>query len=717
MIIKRIVLTTALVASAVVGMQADGLVQKIQKRDGKFYFVNKERIHLIDTTYVTIQKKDITQVIESKYVELGNSKSRFIDIKVPTGICIEDFVKELERLGNYSSVELHGYGKFDLTPNDTYYSSYMWYASDINLPSAWDITTGSPSVKIAVIDSGTDIGHSDLGLGNDGYSNVDTSLGWDYTHNVPYTTPVFSHGTFMSGIIGAKTNNSFGFAGVCGGNHSNGATIIPYCIANNDNFSENYIDDAILDAISKGAKVINISLHTLETSDINYAIEQAYNNGVIVVCATGNDYYNELAYPASHNLTISVGASDQTHQRTSESNYGVGIDLVAPGEAISGLSLNNWFANSHGTSTSTAIVSGAIGLMLSVNPFLTPSEVRSILHNTCTKPSNYSYNSDGWNQEVGYGIIDVAAAVEAAKLKIIGADIPCGEEIYYVEGVPNSCSVVWTWDSSSADSVQILQNSPLINNCTLVNDNKSYINKVLVASVYKDGILMASVQKRIYSGADFTGTFSQDTATVDGVFYPGIPETPFCDGDTLYVYQFGTLTIHSDHFVGTAITQKAPYQTTMTNYNNGTITIAKYPLFPRTWLSATTPLAHIPPINNDVFATPSITGKHPNNCSTFRFYFNHVLAPASSTSNSELVVSNVGCEKIFEIAQRSNSQSGNLENWTLEVVNALTSKKVFVQTTYAPSVIVNCSQWEAGTYVAYARIGKNVLSKKFIVNK
>lgn len=215
-----------------------------------------------------------------------------------------------------------------MSANDTYYN-VQWGLSHIHTDEAWEITTGSPSVKIAVIEiNGFELNHPDLYYGNDTYANLSVSEFVDYESDTNHG-PFNSHGTKVAGIIAAKTNNSIGIAGIAGGNGSEGSKIIPY-----RSVLESQDIQAIYDAVAKGAKVINMSCSAAESHQYNLAINYAYNNGVTIVCASGNNYSSQLLYPASHESTIAVGATDSLNYKATFSNYGSGLDLVAPGVGI-----------------------------------------------------------------------------------------------------------------------------------------------------------------------------------------------------------------------------------------------------------------------------------------------------------------------------------------------------------------------------------------------
>ena len=161
----------------------------------------------------------------------------YIDVKVPANIDVLDFAESFKYDPQIESVDINSFGEFEtVTPNDQYYSN-QWYLNKIQMSNAWDYTMGSNCVIIAIIESGTDWTHQDLGTGNDACQNI-----WLNTNEDNWTDPndptkgnhidddgnglidndsrgTYWHGTHVSGIVSAKTNNITGIAGIDGGNN------------------------------------------------------------------------------------------------------------------------------------------------------------------------------------------------------------------------------------------------------------------------------------------------------------------------------------------------------------------------------------------------------------------------------------------------------------------------------------------------------------------
>ncbi len=331
---------------------------------------------------------------------------------------IQDYVDSLKESGEFEVVEYIGEAVCYSAANDSLVN-HQDYLNNLHYNYVWDITTGNPTIKVGVIDTGIWRDHPDIGYGNGNYTNISYSLGYDYLAGTQYQTPTEYHGTNVAGVIGAKRNNIIGVAGIAGGNNSSGVTLLSYRVFENipNSVSSSYVGDAIKKAVDQGAKVINISAGPSYLTKTEEAIDYAYNHNVTIVCSAGNEGYDHISYPASNSSTIAVGGSTNTGVAKPGLNHGNGLDIIAPAELISTTTTNpltNYYTLIFGhTSCSAAIVSGTVALMLSVNPSLNPNQIRNILRSTANKPSGYTYNN-GWNEYVGYGELRPLNAVLSA---------------------------------------------------------------------------------------------------------------------------------------------------------------------------------------------------------------------------------------------------------------------------------------------------------------
>ena len=385
-----------------------------------------------------------------------------------------------------NKIEIPTQGTYNTVPNDPSYST-QWHLNKINASGAWNIETGKPTVKVAVLDSGTDWTHNDLGLGNDSYQNIylnsgedswanpnnpstgngidddgngliDDWKGWNFDLNNNNSRGVFFHGTWVSGIISAKTNNNIGVSGIAGGYNNEGAKILTLNIGQNSPNSI-AIDDAILYAGVMGCKIIQLSVGVSFSLAISDAIEYTYNNyGVIIICSSGNYGLEAVTFPSSHPLVIAVGATNQNDTRTTFSNYGENLFITAPGIDIFSTGINNTYSCgsngncNDGTSYSAPIVSGIVALMYSVNPCLTQEQVKNILRDTAEKVGGYNYqwnpDNPGHSLELGYGRANAFLAVQAAQgLNSYNLDLMIKDGIDDVGEEPNT-TTQYMWAST-----------------------------------------------------------------------------------------------------------------------------------------------------------------------------------------------------------------------------------------------------------------------------
>lgn len=329
-----------------------------------------------------------------------------------------------------------------LAPDDPLYVQRQrpYYAA-INAPAGWDAETGDSRVVVAVLDGGVDIGHPELdgkiwtngqesmdGQDNDGNGCIDDLHGCNLLAS-PANGDVGDldgHGTFISGIIGAETNNGAGVAGMAWN-----ATIMPVRMLDSEGLgTTEQLAAAILYAAGNGADVLNLSLALPPyfgtcPSDaiVDDALRRAHDEfGATIPAAAGNFNLPCVGFPGASPYTIAVGASGAPYDpdvRASFSQWGPEVDVAAPGvDIVSTCPTSVAFFTSfctgepygvgNGTSFATPIVSGLAALLLSQQPNLTNEDVRQRIRATARDlPDEDQMNWDG------AGIIDVGAALGA----------------------------------------------------------------------------------------------------------------------------------------------------------------------------------------------------------------------------------------------------------------------------------------------------------------
>ncbi len=289
-----------------------------------------------------------------------------------------------------------------LTPNDPYWSQ-QWGPPAINAPQAWDITTGSGAIKVAVIDQGVQYTHPDL----DG--RFGATKGYDFVDrdSDPYPDATNEdHGTHVAGIIAAEINNSTGMAGMAQ------VTLLSFrALSETGSGSYTDIADAVRATVQYGVRVANMSLGgPYSNSTLQSACDYAYQNGVLLIAASGNDGRSSVSYPAAYSSVVAVGALASSTSLASYSNYGSAQEVVAPGSNILSTVHPNGYQNMSGTSMASPHVAGVAALIFSANSSLSNQQARDILRNTAV-----DLGTSGWDTRFGYGRVDALAAVQAAQ--------------------------------------------------------------------------------------------------------------------------------------------------------------------------------------------------------------------------------------------------------------------------------------------------------------
>ena len=262
--------------------------------------------------------------------------------------------------------------------------------ADIDAPEAWEVTTGSAGVTVAVIDTGVDYNHPDLrdNILRDDAGNV---VGWDFANGDANPMDDNSHGTHVSGTIGAEGNNGIGVIGVCPV-----VRVMPVKFLGADGTGSTSNAILAIDfAVAHGARVLNCSWGGAGLSDLLLeAIQRAQSAGVLVVAAAGNEGLNNdetPSYPASYNQfcvnVLSIAATDNRDDLAGFSNYGRDtVDLCAPGVGIVSTLPGNSYGSFSGTSMATPHVSGTAALLLSRYPDLSVAQLRHRLLDNADAP-------------------------------------------------------------------------------------------------------------------------------------------------------------------------------------------------------------------------------------------------------------------------------------------------------------------------------------------
>ncbi len=318
---------------------------------------------------------------------------------------VAGLIADLKETAIVSYAETNGVGTLALLPNDEHFEE-QWNLqntgqeggtpdADVDAPEGWDTATGTNSVMLGIVDTGVDESHEDLDgriiVGENGYS------AW--------------HGTIVTSVAAAETNNGDGIAGV------DWKCIIDSEIHTNDAES---VAQNIWDAVTRGAQVINVSWGTLDNSEtLRDAVYATFLMGRHVVACMHNDYGNVRRYPAGWSeIVTAVGATTNTDVLADFSNWGSWVDVTAPGQhvltAVPGQYGEDdyWFMD--GTSLSAPCVAGIGSLLLGQNPTLVDVDIEQIIERTAD-----DRGISGFDDHYGWGRVNLANAVEYVQARLI----------------------------------------------------------------------------------------------------------------------------------------------------------------------------------------------------------------------------------------------------------------------------------------------------------
>lgn len=332
----------------------------------------------------------------------------------------------------------------DTVPNDPSFPA-LYGMAKISAPKAWDQHYGTKKTVVGVIDTGIDYNHPDLrnniwknpgeiannGIDDDSNGYVDDIYGWNFVNNTNNPMDDNSHGTHVSGTIGAVGYNGTGVVGVTWNTQLAALKFL-------DSEGSGYTSNAVL-AVTYAA-IMNFDI--CSNSWGGYGYSQSLRDAIascsgISVCAAGNDYNNNdtnPCYPASYDCSniIAVAATDSNDNKPAFSNYGATtVDLGAPGYNIYSTSPNSSYATMSGTSMATPHVSGAAALIKSFNPTLTASQIKSCILDNVDPVSSLS------GITVTGGRLNVAKCIASANADLI----PVMVSNTYPSGIASASSV------------------------------------------------------------------------------------------------------------------------------------------------------------------------------------------------------------------------------------------------------------------------------------
>jgi len=305
-----------------------------------------------------------------------------------------DALAYLRRSGATSVVQAaHVFRALDTIPTDPgyattdpFYAPNPWPWEQLRLPRAWDFTTGSSGVTIAVVDTGVAPAQSDL--------SGRLLAGIDEVNNDPFPDDDNGHGTEVATTAAGAMNNGQA-VGACPG-----CSILPVkALDASGSGTDADVANGIVWATDNGANIVNLSLGgNYNDSAVAAAVAYAISHGVLVVAAAGNSASSQPNYPGAYSGVISVGATGLDGNLASFSQFGQWVDVAAPGCVNAGDKTNALALDVCGTSFASPLVAGVAGLYLSANPGTTAAQLRSLIETTAMTTS----------ADVRNGVVDAA---------------------------------------------------------------------------------------------------------------------------------------------------------------------------------------------------------------------------------------------------------------------------------------------------------------------
>lgn len=350
----------------------------------------------------------------------------FEKVLIPVNFPVVSMVSLLKGDPSVLHAEPNYLAEAHLIPNDPLFR-YQWNMLQIKADLAWNTTSGT-GVTIAVLDSGAAYEYFDIYAEAPDLSGTIFVPGWDFVNNDANPDDDYGHGTHITGTVAQTTNNFLGCTGV-----AFGASIMPVKVLDNTgNGSLTNVVDGIYFAANNGAKIINMSFGFGNNPSLTLqnAVNYANAAGCLLVCSAGNGGTNLPNYPSSYTPCISVSSTIYDQTLASYSNYGVDIDLCAPGGDLTldqnldgypdgilqqshdgvDFTVFDYFAGK-GTSWSAAHVTGVAAMVTSAGgTAMTPLEIRNILESTAL-----DLGVPAWDELFGWGLIDATAALAAVQ--------------------------------------------------------------------------------------------------------------------------------------------------------------------------------------------------------------------------------------------------------------------------------------------------------------
>jgi subtilisin family serine protease len=320
-------------------------------------------------------------------------------LKFPEGSDLPAIEKSYRESSLIEKIELNTLLRLpEVRPNDAEFAE-QWGLQKMMVPEAWNITTGSSAVVVAILDTGIDADHPDL-------TNRITA-GYDAVHGkagIPEDDQ--GHGTQMAGIIAGEGQNGTGISGV-----NWNCTILPVKVLDADGIGTAAdIAEGLIYAAEHGAHVINMSFGGHDYSEmLNETIQYAHRRNTVLIAGAGNENTDTPSYPAAYPNVLAVTATGPDDEKWTAASFGSDVDLAGPGIGILTTTINGGYGYGTGTSHAAAMVSGVAALLKAKDAHYSNVQIEKLLQATAD-----DLGSAGRDPSFGAGRVNALRALSSS---------------------------------------------------------------------------------------------------------------------------------------------------------------------------------------------------------------------------------------------------------------------------------------------------------------